>query len=203
VKTGRSKMLLLAALFIAPPLAATLLYFALPEWIPSRTTNYGQLVSPSRVLPPLALVDATGAKAPPLGGKWSLVYLGAARCDEACGARLYLTRQLRKALDKDSLRVQRVYIAPDRAALAAAGEALALEHHDLLLYADEGASGSRAADFFHPAGPQSPDPQAVYLVDPVGNWMMVYSDARVDGGKLQPQGMFKDLKRLLRTSHIG
>ena len=201
-------MLLLAALFIAPPLAATLLYFAFPQWIPSTTTNYGQLVNPSRVLPALTLVDASGAKAPALGDKWSLVYLGAAHCSEACTARLYLTRQLRKALDKDSLRVQRVYIAPDGGALASAREMLAAEHHDLLMYADEGAPGVRAADFFHPAnlqapGPQAPDPQAVYLVDPVGNWMMIYSDARVAGGKLEPPGMFKDLKRLLRTSHIG
>ena len=198
MKTGRSKMLLLAALFIAPPLAATLLYFAFPQWIPSKTTNYGQLVSPSRLLPALALVDASGSKAPPLGDKWSLVYLGGAQCDAPCLERLYLTRQLRKALDKDSLRVQRIYLAPDRAALAAARAALAGEHHDLLLYADEGAPGARAADFFRPT-----DPLAVYLVDPVGNWMMVYSDAQVAGGKLAPQGMFKDLKRLLRTSHIG
>lgn len=198
MNAGRSKMLLLAGLFIAPPLAAVLLYFAAPEWIPSARTNYGQLIAPSRVLPALKLVDAAGVPAPALGEKWSLVYLGTARCDEACQARLYFTRQLRRALDKDSLRVQRVYLAPDRAALETARALLTADHHDLLMYADEGAPGFRATDFFQPA-----DPNAVYLVDPVGNWMMIYSDVLAPGGKLEPKGIFRDLKRLLRTSHIG
>lgn len=198
MKAGRFRMLLLAGLFIAPPLAAVLLYFAAPEWIPSARTNYGRLIAPSRVLPELKLVDATGAAAPVLDGKWSLVYLGAARCEQACQAQMMLVRQLRKALDKDSLRVQRVYLAPDRAALDAARTLLAVDHHDLLMYADEGAPGARAADFFQPT-----DPDAVYLVDPVGNWMMVYSDALAPGGRLEPEGIFRDLKRLLRTSHIG
>lgn len=198
MKTDRSQMMLLAALFIAPPLAAVVLYFAAPQWIPSATTNYGKLVAPLRVLPTLKLVDAAGAPAPTLGEKWSLVYLGAAHCEQACQARMVLLRQVRKALDKDSLRVQRAYVAPDRAALEAARALLAADHHDLLIYADEGAPGSRATDFFQPA-----DPDAVYLVDPVGNWMMIYSDALVRDGKLEPKGIFRDLKRLLRTSHIG
>ena len=198
MKPGRSKMLLLFALFLAPPLAAVLLYFVVPQWIPSSTTNYGHLIAPSRVLPTLTLVDASGAAAPALGDKWTLVYVGGTRCDETCLDRLYLVRQLRKALDKDSLRVQRLYIAPDRAAASAAREQLAAQHHDLLIYADEGTGAGRAAMFF-----QSGDPNAVFLVDPVGNWMMLYSDALVPGGALTPKGMYKDLKKLLRTSHIG
>lgn len=192
MKAGRSKMLLVGALFIAPPLAAVLLYFGAPQWIPSATTNYGQLVVPSRPLPALHLVDAAGSAAPALGDKWSLVYLAGDACDTPCQERLYLIRQVRRALDKDSLRVQRVYIAPDSAALQSARAQLAAEHHDLLMYADAGAPGARAADFFKPL-----DAQAIYVVDPVGNWMMIYS------GALEPKGIFRDLKRLLRTSHIG
>ena len=198
MNSGRKKMLLLLALFAMPPLAAVLLYFVVPEWIPSSRTNYGQLIVPSRMLPALTLADAAGAPAPQLGDKWSLIYLGSASCDAACVERVHLVRQVRKALDKDERRVQRVYIAPDRATAEAARAQLAAENHDLLVYADEGAPGVRAADFFKPT-----DPLAVYLVDPVGNWMMVYSDAQAPGGKLEPKGVYKDLKKLLRTSHIG
>lgn len=200
---GRTKMLLLLALFAAPLVAALLLYFVVPQWIPSASTNYGALIAPSRVVPALSLTDAAGAPAPPLGDKWSLVYLGATSCEADCQARIILFRQVRKALDKDSQRVQRVYIAPDVSAAAATRTLLAPEHHDLLIYADGGASGARAADFFRPDPAQPGDPLAVYLVDPVGNWMMLYSDTKAPGGRLEPKGIFKDLKRLLRTSHIG
>lgn len=198
MNAGRKKMLLMLALFLAPPLAAVLLYYGAPGLVPSARTNYGELIVPSRVLPALALVDAAGAEAPPFGDKWSLVYLGGDTCDAACVERVTLFRQVRKALDKDERRVQRVYLAPDRAAAIAVRAQLGPEHHDLLIYADEGAAGARATDFFQPQ-----DPRAVYLVDPVGNWMMVYSDAKAPGGKLEPKGIYKDLKRLLRTSHIG
>jgi hypothetical protein len=191
-------MLLMVGMFLLPPVAAALLYFVFPEWIPTSTTNYGQLVTPSRTIPALTLVDAAGSAVPSLGGKWTLVYLAGPECEDSCKAQLYLTRQVRKALDKDSLRVQRVYLAPDRASLVAAQALLAVDHHDLLMYADEGSPGARASDFFQPD-----DPHTIYLVDPVGNWMMIYSDKQAPGGKLEPKGIYKDLKRLLRTSHIG
>lgn len=195
---GRGKLLVLLALFAAPLVAALLLYFVAPQWIPSTTTNYGTLVAPSRVAPAWNWVDGSGRNVTALGDKWSLVFLGAASCDAACEERLMFVRQVRKALDKESRRVQRVYIAPDRAAQAAAATQLAEQHHDLLIYADEGAAGARAVDFFKPS-----DPLAIYLVDPVGNFMMVYSDSQVKGGHLEHKGVYKDLKKLLRTSHIG
>ncbi len=41
------------------------------------------------------------------------------------------------------------------------------------------------------------DARRVYLVDPLGNLLMSY----VPGAP--PEGMIKDLERLLRLSHIG
>ena len=188
---ARRKLLLIAAMFLAPFLAAYALYYLWPSLIPESRVNYGTLVSPARALPPLDLRDAAGAPAPDaLKGKWSLLYLAGARCDDACQQRVFLVRQVRLALAKDRARVQRVYLAPDAAALEAGKSALAsADHHDLVLVS---AAGGKAAEFFQPA-----DPNAIYLLDPLGNWLMVYT------GEIDPKRLLKDLKKLLLYSQVG
>ena len=189
-RSARLKLLLLAALFFAPVIGAFVLYFYLPEYIPQGRVNYGTLLSPARPLPELALADAAGAPAPAaLRGKWSLIYLGGADCAEACQARLVLARQVRLALNQNRGRVQRVYLAPSAAAAAQAQAALAAEHPDLVVLAE---TEPRAAAFFAPT-----DPDALYLVDPLGNWLMVYA------GVVEHKGLHRDLKKLLRVSRVG
>jgi cytochrome oxidase Cu insertion factor (SCO1/SenC/PrrC family) len=192
VRRGRLKLLLLALLFAAPLALAWLAYFGVPSLRPEGRLNYGTLIEPIRPLPALQLVDGAGAAVPEaLRGKWSLLYLAGGACDATCASRLYVTRQVRLALAKNRERVQRVYLAPDAATLAAA-RGLTAEHHDLVLLADGGAPGRRAADFFQPA-----DAHAVYLIDPLGNWVMLYT------GELEPKGLHRDLRKLLRFSQVG
>lgn len=188
---SRLKLALLALLFIAPLALASLAYVL--GWFEGGQANYGTLVTPARPLPPLTLVGADGAAASTVfSGKWSLVQLGGDSCDEACGQRLILTRQVRLALAKKRQRVQRVYVAPDDARLAAARGQLADAHPDLVFVADRGAGGARLADVFAP-----PEPHAVQLVDPLGNWAMVYT------GTIDPKGLHRDLRKLLHFSQAG
>ena len=185
---ARAKLLLLAALFFAPVIGAISIFFYAPDWFGGRV-NYGTLVSPARPVPDLGIVEPTGAPAPEaLKHKWTLVYLARAACDEACHARLLLTRQVRLALNQNRGRVQRVYLAPGLAAAAAAKEQLAPEHPDLVILS----AGSAPRDFFQPV-----DPDAVYLLDPLGNWLMVYA------GAIEHRGLHRDLKKLLRVSRVG
>jgi hypothetical protein len=197
LKSSRRQFLLLLAIFAMPVLAAYAVYFLFPGLRPTGTTNYGQLVQPARPLPQLHLADAEGkpADAGLFKGRWSMVYLAPADCGEACRQRVYHGRQIRTALDRDARRVQRVYLAPDAAALAPAKAALSTEHPDLVFVADTGAAGARAADFFQPA-----PADALLMVDPLGNWFMVYppkADAVADF-----KGILKDLKKLLRQSQV-
>jgi hypothetical protein len=187
---GRLKLLLIAALFLGPVAGAIAVFFYAPEWFSGRV-NHGTLVSPALPVPDLGLTDPAGVAAPAAlaSGKWTLVYLGGPSCDLPCHERLVLARQVRLALNQNRGRVQRVYVAPDAPALAAAQAALAAEHPDLLFYA---IADGRAAAFFRPA-----DPRALYLVDPLGNWLMSYS------GALEHKGMHRDLKKLLRVSRVG
>ena len=188
-RAGRTKLLLIAVLFFAPVIGAITIFFYAPEWFSGRV-NYGTLVSPARAVPQLGLIDAAGAPAPTaLLGKWSLVYLAGAACDEPCAARLLLTRQVRLALNQNRLRVQRVYLAPDAGAAATAKAQLAVEHPDLVVLVG---AGPTAKDFFQPT-----DQHALYLLDPLGNWLMVYT------GTVEHKGLHRDLKKLLRVSKVG
>lgn len=190
---GRKQFLLLATLFFAPLFAAILIYFLVPQWRPDGRTNYGTLVTPARPLPDLPLLDVEGKPIDEhaLRGRWTYIYVGTASCDSSCEEKLHQIRQIRTLLNEKRLRVQRLYLAPDAAALAAAHTQLAAEHPDLHFYTDEPSQGA-LRQFFAPQ-----DPRALYLVDPLGNWLMIYDS------KAESPGILKDIKRLLRVSQIG
>jgi cytochrome oxidase Cu insertion factor (SCO1/SenC/PrrC family) len=189
---GRLQFLLLAALFFAPLLAAVLFYFVFPDWQPDAHTNYGELVVPARPLPDAPLRDADGATVPveQMRGRWSYVYVGGTTCGAACADKLHQIRQIRTLLNEKRLRVQRVYLAPDVGALGAAAAQLSADHPDLKFYADT--ETSTYGQFFGGS-----DTGALYLVDPLGNWLMIYA-ADADS-----KGILKDIKKLLRVSQIG
>lgn len=193
VGRGRGQFLLLATLFFAPLLLAIVFYFFAPGWQPTHKTNYGQLVTPARPLPELQLLDAAGQPKDreALRGKWSFVYLAGNACETACLQKLYQIRQIRTLLNEKRQRVQRVYLAPDLAGLKAGEEALKKEHPDLVFLAASG-RGEDLGRFL-----EARDPQALYLIDPLGNWLMVYP------GDAQSPGILKDIKKLLRLSQIG
>lgn len=188
---GRRMFVVLAALFFAPLVAAYVLYFAFPQWQPQAKVHHGQLIAPALPLPPLQLHDAQGRAldAAVLKRKWSLLYLGAESCEQPCQDKLFQIRQIRTLLNQNRDRVQRVYAAPNAETLAAARATLAALHPDLV-YVDAAGSGLR--EFLQPQ-----DAQAVYLLDPLGNWLMVYPESS------DYQGILKDLKKLLRLSQIG
>lgn len=191
---NRRQFLILLAIFVLPLIAAYLVFFVFPGLRPTHTTNYGQLVQPARPLPALDLRDADGkaAEASLFKGKWSMVYIAPADCGDSCRKAVYLSRQVRTALDRDARRLQRVYIAPDAAALSAARSRFAVEHPDLILLADNGAA---AAGFFQPAVPD-----ALCLVDPLGNWFMLYPPRADQDADFK--GILKDLKKLLNQSQV-
>lgn len=187
---NRAQFLLLAVLFFGPLLGAFGLYFLVPDWAPQARVNHGELVNPARPLPEVMLRDAQGnvLEQTPLRGRWAYLYLAQAVCDARCEETLFEIRQVHTLLNDKRERVRRVYVAPDVNAAQQAQAQLAATHPDLLIVVDDGT----LARFF--AGS---DPLALYLVDPLGNWLMSYP------GRSDYKGILKDIKRLLRISQIG
>jgi hypothetical protein len=194
----RRMLIGLGLVFFAPLGLAFYLYYGHGSWHPGGRVNAGDLVVPARPLPALALpLQDSGSTAPEfLKGKWTLLYVGSGACAEECRARLYDTRQVRLALDRDMKRVQRVFIAD--ADCCDAG--FLHEQHPDLITIQAGAADQPLLELlpgYDAAAPKGSSAPRVYLIDPLGNLMMSYAaDAKA-------KGMLEDLKRLLRLSSIG
>jgi hypothetical protein len=190
----------LALMFFAPLGVSFYLYYGRGAWHPGGHVNAGELIQPPRPLPSLALPLQNSGEtvADFLRRKWTLLYVEQGPCSQGCQKRLYDTRQVRLALDRDMDRVQRVFIAdgdccdfqflheqhPDLIAVRMSPAAAPL----LALLPRRGAGSGSGGDV---------NAQRIYLIDPLGNLMMSYApDAK-------PKGMLEDMKRLLRLSQIG
>jgi cytochrome oxidase Cu insertion factor (SCO1/SenC/PrrC family) len=181
----RAQLLLIASLFVLPIVASTLAY-RFGHRAP--TANHGELL-----LPPAQVNDQSFGRPGggafsfrELRGRWALVAIDSGACAEACRAKLTVMRQVRLALGRNASRVARVLFVddqqpPDMAALAP-------------FEGTEVAVAPRGAAI---APPAAGDRSRLYLVDPHGNVMMRWA-ARAD-----PEGMIKDLERLLKASQIG
>ena len=192
----RRLLIALALLFFAPLGLAFYLYYGHGSWHPGGHVNAGDLVQPARPLPSLSLpLWGSGTTDPNfLKRKWTFLYVAAGPCAEACRTRLYDTRQVRLALDRDMARVQRVFVAePD----CCDARWLHEQHPDLVTIRAGTAVAPLLALLPGRDGATFAAAPRVYLIDPLGNLMMSYAaDAKA-------KGMLEDMKRLLRLSSIG
>jgi hypothetical protein len=198
-RKGRRQFLLLAALFFVPVAVAFFLYYGSGGWRPAGGTNKGDLIDPARPLPAVALARPDGTRTDPKwlqSGQWTVAYLGAGACDERCRKALYLSRQTRIALNKDSDRVQRVFLATGECCDEAF---FAQEHPDLqvVLLGEDVDSGALLGTFPALDGVAAADAGRMYVIDPLGNLVLSYSAAAPD------KALLTDLKKLLKLSHIG
>jgi hypothetical protein len=181
----------LAGLFLLPLAVAFWMYYG-TDWRPARTVNHGELITPVRSLPaaslPAVIPDAAPAQL--FHRKWSLVYVGDGRCEEACRQALYIMRQTRLSLNSEMDRVERVFLVTSQ---CCAREFLAHEHPGLLVLDATGTSANSLVGVF----PVNEREQSLFVIDPLGNLMMRY-DVRQN-----PKGLLQDLKKLLSLSHIG
>ena len=150
------------------------------------------LIQPPVDLPPAAslpLTDLQGQAVEPrsLRDQWLLVVVADGACDSTCEKLLYAQRQLRETLGREKDRLDRVWIVtgetPPRAdLLPALAEASVLR-----------APREAVARWLRPA-PGEPLSSHLYLVDPMGVWMMRFPVA------FEPAKVKRDVERVLRAS---
>jgi len=173
--------MLLAAIAVAPVLASYIAYYLFPR---EARVNYGALIA----VPAPALegtrFDGKPFRLAELRGRWVLLVAGGERCEAACARMLYATRQARTIQGREQDRIVRAVLftgdeMPQDEILA--------EHPGLVAaHSDE---TSLAALPFKSG--------AIYLVDPLGNLVLRYSDDP------DIKRLAKDLERLLRASNVG
>jgi hypothetical protein len=188
--TGRLKMLLVLAICAAPVIASYLAFYVIR---PDGRTNYSELITPLRPLPAdLPLTDLTGAavKAEKLKGQWLLVVVSGGACDAVCEKHLWLQRQLRETLGREKDRLDKVWlIVDDTQPRAQTLDAIRTNTEITVLRAPKNALSA----WLTPAAGRALADH-VYVVDPLGNWMM-RSPAEPEPGKLK-----RDVEKLLRAS---
>lgn len=192
-RSPRTQIWILVGVFFVPLALAFLLYYGGSGWRPPGSTNKGELISPPRTLPSVALPSLSGSPLPADAwrGKWTLVYVGDGRCDERCRAALTLMRQTRLALNADMPRVQRIFLATGN---CCDRDYLDAQQRGLVVALADNESGATLLAAFPDAQPAD----AIYIVDPLGNLMMRHAP------RAQPsKGLLEDLRKLLKLSHIG
>ncbi len=189
-KHGRLKMLLVLLVCAAPVIASYFTYFVIR---PEGRTNYSELVQPARPVPAdLPLANLQGQAVPPssLKGQWLLVVVAGAACNERCEKNLWLQRQLRESLGRDSARLDKVWLINDGA--SPRPETVQAVTTGVPVTVLRVPSEALAA-WLQPASGQQLD-EHMYIVDPMGNWMMRVPP-QPDAAKLK-----RDILKLLRAS---
>ena len=193
-RRGRIQMLLLLLACAAPVIASYLAYYVFkPE---GGKTNFGTLVQPVQDMNP-AWFDI------PFNGKWTLlVARPSGECtikNESCLEALFLMRQLRIAVGRESSRVQLVWVNTD-------GKAIDPE---VLLAYDQKTAGFQIVDL--PVDPKlraefdewlqrDGAGQKIQLIDPSPAKMMIFP---VTNSPKEFGSIKKDLEKLLRLNRKG
>jgi hypothetical protein len=186
VRSARLKFLLIVSLVGFPMLSAWFLYYQAPGLITLDRTNMGELIAP-----PLQFGELMSDSDDVLAGKWGLLIPGTGHCNEDCMETLYYCRQVHAALGKNIQRVNRFYMVADTHLDTELEELISNEYTQMkVLHLER----NRLQSVF---GPNWDRDTRVYIVDPLGNIMMVYTREQL--GK----PMLKDLKHLLKASNLG
>jgi SCO1/SenC len=188
---GQRNVLLVAAIFFVPVIVVFAMYYG-GLWSPSGTSAKGVLIHPAR---PLEVAGVRLADAQPVGaeafrGKWSLIYIGDGRCDEACRTALTYGRQTRIAAGKDMDRVQRLFLST---ANCCDQDYLGREQQGLMVIDASSPDAQKLLAQF-----PGDHTHTLFIVDPLGNLMM-----RHDATQVINKDLLTDLKKLLKLSHIG
>ena len=192
---SRRILVLIAAVFFLPFIVGSGLFWL--DWRPGKSSNHGELLQPARALPVSGLAHADGRPLPTseLLGKWLIALPVDGVCNTACESRVQQMQRVSAALSKEKNRFQRVLISYRRE--NSAQQANDSQSADLQRRFPELVVVTVSADAmksWHSALEGNGD--AVYVIDPLGNVMMRYTDAN------DSRGLLKDMERLLKYSWI-
>ncbi len=188
---GKKSFLWLIAVFVAPILLGTLLFFNLERLgFEKGAVNYGTLIQPAfpAQLHDLMQGDKEADKEKTLTNKWTMLYIEPDICDQACLDRLMLIKRVRLLMNEQMRRVRTVLVSKQEV-----GALISIKDNPDLVLAHVDMTSSEFLKQF-PELEKTP----VYLLDPLGNLMMYYPQVSPDIKK-----MIKDLLKLLKYSHLG
>ncbi len=198
--SSKKSLVFMLAVFVTPILLGTLFFYNMERLGLKRASiNYGTLITPAFPLKTANLVQSgqPAERSQTLAKKWTLLYIAPAFCDASCQEKLLLIKRVRLLMNEQMRRVRTLVVLKNGAV-----DAIDLQTRNKnpdLVYASvtpASLTGEQENDFLA----QFPyrDKRPVYLIDPLGNLMMVYAQEKPDAKK-----MIRDLSRLLKYSRLG
>ncbi|MES2207417.1 MAG: hypothetical protein V4525_11585 [Pseudomonadota bacterium] len=183
-KSNKFTLWLIIGICVLPLLLSTLIWWM--GWGPSSKTQGGELITA-----PIQLqhcIQVTNDKMLPEGyqHKWLLLWRENPNSVTTTDNRVYLTQQLRLMQGKNRDRIARVFVSEKAYTIPTNG------NDTVLTLKEKWCSDAKLAPNSH-----IPYDQRVYVVDPIGNIMMVLDATNI------PKNLHKDLTRLLSVSSIG
>lgn len=190
-RRGRLMLLCMLIFFVTPIIAVIAMYKM--DWRP-KGESIGELVVPAKLLTMnYALMSSDGTVVQPdlWKDKWSMVYI-ASSCQAICKDKLHNLRQLHVSLYKEIPRMQRVLITTSQDV-----KQLKQDYPDMLILNQPATEITALSDQFNVNNELSMTADRIYLVDPLGHFMMSYAPAT------DPALIRKDITRLMRYSWAG
>ncbi len=219
VKKGlfsRMALPLMILMFIAPMLAAWVVYNYFPDVVRSLgTSNYGTLIDPPVKFPINGLSDVNGQPiaADILDKKWTYVYFNSGSCDRDCFDHLMIMKNVRLSQGKEVSRMKRLFVITSGVVDTGLQKTLAQfpSLHTALLSND--AQRQQLKMIFATEGERDPlSSDAIYVVDPDAKVMMYYKQekreqqAQAGMGKEAilklAKGMQGDMAKLMKNSKL-
>jgi len=194
-KKNKIIVIVIVLVFFAPSILSWYV-FNHTDFLESRgTSNYGQIITPPVQLENFSLIDPLDAqRTDTLHGKWSMIYV-AESCDDMCMQNVYRMRQIHMGMGKHSLRVQKVLFLIDQDINELSS--LFKNYKGQQIINTNAIETDNLLEKFNLEDADLLRFQRIYISDPLGNLMMSYPS------DINPKGILKDLKKLLRTSRIG
>jgi len=195
MNSSKRSFLIIVAFFIAPVILGSLVYMNKERLgIGVETVNYGTLVRPARPTETRDLLQdgkPADAKAV-LQGKWTMLQIAPPNCNTLCQEHLLLMKNIRILMNEHMRRVRTVLVTHN-------GKANSLTmkkaYPDLILAHTSAEKSAFVTQF---ELPEETGDASIYLLDPLGNLMMVYPQTEPNA-----KSIIKDLKRLLKYSRLG
>jgi hypothetical protein len=197
---GRWKLLMVLAVCASPLIFSYLTYYVIK---PSARTNFGALIDPRAH--PIPALGATTLDGKPAGldaykGKWIMLKVGPAACDQACREQMFGIRQVRSMTGKEMTRVERVWLVTDAEPL----ETVLMRELDGVRMLRAPAAAVAA---WLPLEPGATLENSIFLIDPLGNLMMRFPPVPAGATEEQKVQHYarikKDMAKLLKASAIG
>ena len=191
----RTSLVIIAALFLLPLLLAWFMYSGTIEYKPSSTRNFGQLVEPPVPVNWEDSVLIPGAGKPALGtvqafsDHWVILFAVPDPCPEACFQEISALRQIHRASGRHQPRIRIALLMQEPSSPESVNRIHETYSKFQLISDPSGKLETVLEQVVQGDG-------GVYLIDPLGDIMMVYA-AGAD-----PNHLKQDLKRLLTWSKL-